>query len=87
MIASSCCPSSLLAELPCSTMGPTAHASPWKHVGPAGYAMYDDALKLGELESAGAAQAMVQINGSSAWLLATANGGNLEDGRPARLSY
>jgi hypothetical protein len=37
-----------------------------------GYAMYDDPLKL---ESAGAAQAMVQIDGSSTWLLATANGG------------
>ena len=36
--------------------------------------MIDDPLKL---ESAGAAQAMVQVNGSksSTWLLATANGG------------
>ena len=59
------------ATLPSASMAPAAHATPWIHAGPGGYALHDDPL---ELESAGAAQAMVQVNGSS-WLLATANGG------------
>ena len=64
----------LSGALPCSTMSPSAASTPWVHAGPGGYAMIDDPLKL---ESAGAAQAMVQVNGSasSSWLLATANGG------------
>ena len=64
----------LSGTLPCTSMSPSAASTPWVHAGPGGYAMIDDPLKL---ESAGAAQAMVQVNGSasSSWLLATANGG------------
>ena len=51
---------------------PSSQSTSWMHSGPGGYAMYNDPLRL---ESAGAAQAMVQIDGGSTWLLATANGG------------
>ena len=54
----------------CDAMRPRSISAPWQFAGPGGYAESDDPLRL---ESAGAAQAMVDVNGS--WLLATANGG------------
>lgn len=55
----------------CDAMKPQSTSASWQFAGPGSYADFDDPLHL---ESAGAAQAMVHINGSS-WLLATANGG------------
>ena len=68
--------SALAASLPCETFK-QAHPARWEHAGPGSYAMFDDPLKLA---SAGAAQAMVQVNGSAMWLLATANGDGNNDG-------
>ena len=72
-------PQIVLSLLPCNAGKPLSLS--WKHVGPAGYVDISTTHKMakGSLASSGAAQAMAPVpssnGGTSAWLLATANGG------------
>ena len=72
-------PQIVLSLLPCNAGKPLSLS--WEHVGPAGYVDISTTHKMakGSLASSGAAQAMAPVpssnGGTSAWLLATANGG------------